>query len=149
MFLATIGLAIPAMPVHAQSAAPCQFILGFKTLYNLDPVDISTCTDNQTFAANGDAQQHTVNGLMAWRKSDNWTAFTSGYWTWINGPYGLAKRLNAQRYSWEANPDHLPLADTGVASAVAATHVDSSSEKCGNDWRWHIQGRIGNCPWYL
>jgi len=47
--------------------------------------------------------------LLAWRKADNWTAFTNGYWTWINGPSGLVKRLNTQRYSWEANPENLPL----------------------------------------
>ncbi len=26
---------------------------------------------------------------MAWRKADNWTAFTNGYKTWLNGPNGL------------------------------------------------------------
>jgi hypothetical protein len=102
-------IAIPAPPALAQSA-PCQYILGFATLHALDTADTGNCLDNQVFAANGDAQQHTTNGLMAWRKADNWTAFTNGYWTWINGPNGLAKRLNTQRYSWEANPDGLPLA---------------------------------------
>ncbi|MHB8409854.1 MAG: hypothetical protein ACYDHY_17505 [Acidiferrobacterales bacterium] len=92
----------------AQSAPNCQYILGFATLHSLDAADVGDCLDNQAFAANGDAVQHTTNGLLAWRKADNWTAFTNGYWTWINGPYGLAKRLNTQRYSWEANPDGLP-----------------------------------------
>jgi hypothetical protein len=39
---------------------------------------------------------------MAWRKADNWTAFTNGHTTWINGPYGVQSRLNDQRFPWEA-----------------------------------------------
>jgi hypothetical protein len=102
-------IALPASPALAQSA-PCQYILGFATLHALDATDTGDCLDNQAFAANGDAQQHTTKGLMAWRKADNWTAFTNGYWTWINGPDGLVKRLNTERFAWEANPDGLPLA---------------------------------------
>jgi hypothetical protein len=117
---ALFGLSIlGAVPAGAQAAPGCQFILGFKTLHDLDAGDIGDCTDNQVFAANGDAQQHTVAGLMAWRKADNWTAFTNGYWTWINGPSGLAKRLNTQRFSWEANPTGLPLAGNGSAATAA------------------------------
>ena len=40
---------------------------------------------------------------MAWRKADNWTAFTDGYRTWINGPNGLVMRLNTERFVWEAD----------------------------------------------
>ena len=101
--------AVQATPTPAPTAGPCTFILGFATIQGLDPTDIGSCTENQSFAANGDAQQHTSNGLLAWRKADNWTAFTNGYWTWINGPSGLVKRLNTQRYAWEANPDNLPI----------------------------------------
>ncbi|HEU0166309.1 MAG TPA: hypothetical protein VFS62_00935 [Chloroflexota bacterium] len=50
----------------AATGAGCQFVLGFRTLHTLDPNDIGSCTDNQVFAANGDAQQHTFSGLMAW-----------------------------------------------------------------------------------
>ncbi|MFI5267746.1 MAG: WD40/YVTN/BNR-like repeat-containing protein [Chloroflexota bacterium] len=98
-----------ATPTPAPTAGPCQFVLGFATLQSLATADVGTCTDSQAYAANGDAQQHTSNGLLAWRKADNWTAFTNGYRTWINGPSGLVKRLNTQRYSWEANPDSLPI----------------------------------------
>jgi len=114
------GLLLPAS-VSAQAAGGnCQFVLGFQTLHDLDPADIGDCTDNQAFAPNGDAQQHTTKGLMAWRKADNWTAFTNGYQTWISGPAGLEARLNTQRFSWEANPDNLPLAGSGIASPSAA-----------------------------
>lgn len=95
----------PAAPAPA-----CQYVLGFKTLHDLDPADVGDCLDNQASSASGDALQHTAHGLLVWRKADNWTAFTDGYWTWINGPSGLAKRLNTQRFAWEANPGKLPLA---------------------------------------
>jgi hypothetical protein len=114
-YLAALCFAVPALviatPAQAQSAPACQYVLGFQTLNSLDPTDTGNCADNQAYAANGDAQQHRTTGLMVWRKADNWTAFTNGYWTWINGPNGLAKRLNTQRFSWEANPDGLPTAD--------------------------------------
>src|SRR6185437_12780780 len=67
-------------------------------------------------AANGDAQQHTTKGLLAWRKADNWTAFTDGYRTWINGPDGLVKRLNADRFPWEHDGGSLP-AHVGPAAS--------------------------------
>jgi len=47
--------------------------------------------------------------LLVWRKLDNWTTFTDGFHTWVNGPYGLQERLNDQRFGWEANPDGLPV----------------------------------------
>ncbi len=103
--------AIPAPVAPAPAAVgACQYILGFKSLHDLDVSDTGDCTENQAFAANGDAQQHTTAGLMAWRKADNWTVFTNGYWTWINGPNGLATRLNTERFTGEANPDGLPIA---------------------------------------
>ncbi|HUZ78241.1 MAG TPA: hypothetical protein VMV93_11740 [Chloroflexota bacterium] len=102
------AIAATATPAAA-TAGPCQFILGFQTLQSLDPTDVGNCTDNQAYAANGDALQHTSNGLLVWRKADNFTAFTNGYQSWVNGPYGLQMRLNTQRFSWEANPTGLPV----------------------------------------
>src|SRR6185312_14551414 len=72
-----------AQPAPAASTAPCQFVLGFKTLHDLDATDVGDCLDNQTTVASGDAQQHTNKGLLVWRHADNWTAFTDGYRTWI------------------------------------------------------------------
>jgi hypothetical protein len=97
-------------------AASCQFVLGFQALHDLAPGDIGDCTDNQASAANGDALQHTLKGLMAWRKADNWTAFTNGYMTWINGPSGLMSRLNTQRFPFEH--DVGSLAGTWACSTV-------------------------------
>ena len=36
--------------------------------------------------------------FLVWRKADNWTAFTDGYRTWINGPSGLQVRLNTEHF---------------------------------------------------
>src|SRR5689334_16361171 len=99
--LLCLGLGV--QPALAQQAG-CAFQLGFQTLHDLDPADVGACVDNQAFTADGDAQQHTTKGLMVWRKADNWTAFTNGYTTWINGPDGLVQRLNTQRFPWEGGP---------------------------------------------
>ena len=96
-------LALPA----ATTAAECQFILGFATLKALidaaeGPDKVGDCLENQRFnPENGDALQQTTGGLLVWRKADNWTAFTDGYRTWINGPYGLQARLNTEQFDWE------------------------------------------------
>jgi glycine cleavage system H protein len=81
----------------------CQYVLGFKGLHNLIPDRVGDClADEHHNPANGDGLQETTGGLLVWRKHDNWTAFTDGYHTWINGPFGLQERLNTQRFSWEA-----------------------------------------------
>lgn len=98
----TLQLALTG-PAWAADAAKCQFVLGFKSLHDLAPADIGDCAGNQASMPNGDAQQQTANGLMVWRKADNWTAFTNGNKTWLNGPDGLAVRLNTDRFPWEAD----------------------------------------------
>lgn len=104
------ALALTASPAAAQGAPTCTFLLGFQTLHHLIPADVGSCLDNEAHdPSTGDALQHATRGLLVWRRADNWTAFTDGYQTWINGPLGLAQRLNTLRFSWEANPDHLPL----------------------------------------
>ncbi|MGI8916721.1 MAG: Kelch repeat-containing protein [Chloroflexota bacterium] len=90
---------------------PCRFVLGFAALHAAMPTVVGACTDDEQHnQVNGDATQHTTNGLLVWRKADNVTAFTDGYRTWVNGPYGMQERLNTQRFVWEANPERLPLA---------------------------------------
>ena len=84
----------------------CTFQLGFATLHDLIPDIVGGCLDNQSFdPVTGDALQHSTNGLLVWRKSDNFTAFTDGARSWVNGPFGLQERLNNQRFEWEPNPD--------------------------------------------
>ena len=88
--------------VGVLAGGPCQFVLGFKVLHDLDPADVGDCTEFQSYDGNGNAVQHTTKGLIVWRKADNSTAFTNGYRTWVNGPYGLQQRLNTQQFAWEA-----------------------------------------------
>ena len=93
-------LASPAPPSHAQES--CSFQLGFKVLHDMIPDIVGQCvTDEMHDPENGDGLQFTTNGMLVWRKADNWTAFTNGYMTWVNGPYGLQSRLNSERFAWE------------------------------------------------
>ncbi len=88
-------------------AADCKFVLGFATLKALideaeGPEKVGQCLENERFnPENGDALQQTTGGLLVWRKADNWTGFTDGHRTWINGPYGLQVRLNTEQFDWE------------------------------------------------
>jgi len=102
-------------------AADCQFILGFKTLHDAIPNVAGDCLDNQAFAANGDALQHTTNGLLVWRKADNFTAFTDGFRSWVNGPFGIQERLNTDRFPWEAGGSGGSARPANVGLQVVAT----------------------------
>jgi hypothetical protein len=91
----------------AAQSSECTFVLGFADLRALLPDVVGACLEHEHHnSTNGDAVQHTTGGLLVWRKADNWTAFTDGYRTWINGPLGLQERLNEQRFWWELNADH-------------------------------------------
>jgi hypothetical protein len=108
IFAFAFGL-LPSVAL-AQSAPVCQFVLGFAALQAMLPA-VGNCVDNEQHNPdNGDALQHTTTGLLVWRRADNWTAFTDGYHTWVNGPSGVQERLNTQRFRFEANPDGLPVA---------------------------------------
>jgi hypothetical protein len=95
------------------SAQTCTFQLGFATLRDMIVAQsgdiIGACIENEHHNPfNGDALQQTTGGLMVWRKADNWTAFTNGATTWLNGPFGLAVRPNAgPLFPWE-NPAPVP-----------------------------------------
>ncbi len=90
--------------IPAAAASHCEFRLGFAALRDLIGHEVvGECLENEHYNAIGDSNQQTTGGLMAWRKADNWTAFTDGYRTWINGPNGLIMRLNTERFEWEAD----------------------------------------------
>ncbi|MGI5835836.1 MAG: endo-1,3-alpha-glucanase family glycosylhydrolase [Chloroflexota bacterium] len=78
------------------------FKLGFQLLAGLIPNIVGQPLEDEHWNDNGDSLQQTTNGLLVWRKADNWTAFTNGFITWINGPNGVQSRLNEQRFPWEA-----------------------------------------------
>src|SRR6266540_4217857 len=102
--IALLGVVGDQRVSSAESA--CSFRLGFKALHDLIPSIVGECLDDETHNnLNGDGLQRTVGGLLVWRQIDNWTAFTDGTTTWINGPEGLASRPNTgPLYPWEAAP---------------------------------------------
>jgi hypothetical protein len=102
--VALVAALLPLGPVQAQ--AGCRFVLGFATLRDLvGPAAVGDCLEDERFdPANGNVEQQTSGGLLVWRKSDKWTAFTDGYRTWVNGPFGLQERLNTERFDWETDP---------------------------------------------
>jgi hypothetical protein len=90
----------------AYAQPTCHFMLGFAQLHDLIPDGVGECVDDEAHdPKTGDALQYTTNGLLVWRKADNWTAFTDGSQSWVHGPLGLQQRSNQQRFWWEANPD--------------------------------------------
>lgn len=126
MMFAVKILAPIADPASAQQPA-CRFVLGFATLRDLIGSDkVGSCLEDEHFnVENGNAEQHTSGGLMVWRKIDNFTAFTDGSTTWVNGPNGLQTRPNGERFSWEKDP--VQPARTQPAPAAAPGSSSSSS----------------------
>ena len=113
-----LGIALLLVTPSVSLAADCQFVLGFKSLRDLIGHDIvGECLENEYYNVISDSNQQTTGGLLAWRKADNWTAFTDGYRTWVNGPNGLQQRLNTERFEWEA--DYAAI--TGLAATSALT----------------------------
>ncbi len=102
-----------AVGAGASASTACGFVLGFSALHD-ELVNVGDCREDQHSTADGDAEQATTGGLLVWRKADNWTAFTDGYRTWINGPRGLVERLNTERFDWEV---------TSPAAGAAIYHV--------------------------
>ena len=103
----TVVVKVPAAPgALAQAQQGCQFVAGFAALRTLvGAATVGECLENERFnPASGDTEQRTTGGLLIWHKAGNWTAFTDGATTWINGPYGLQSRPNAgPPFSWEAS----------------------------------------------
>ena len=106
LLLAFLLALLPTSPALAQQPS-CTYQLGFKLIADQIPNVVGRCLEDEHFnVANGNAEQrtsahHGQGGLLVWRKSDNWTAFTDGHWTWVNGPNGLQRRLNAERFPFE------------------------------------------------
>ena len=117
LFVMLLAVALSIRPAGSLASGPttapagCDFDLGFATLRNLvvhieGPSSVGTCLESEIHTPNGDGFQRTTGGLMIWRKASNWTGFTNGRHSWINGPLGLQKRLAPERLPWEAGgPD--------------------------------------------
>jgi hypothetical protein len=98
---------LAAAPLDQQGA--CSFVAGFQLLHDLIPNVVGACIEDEHFnVENGNAEQHTTGGLLVWRQQDNWTAFTDGTTTWINGPAGVVSRANGDRFPWELASEEPP-----------------------------------------
>lgn len=123
-------------PSIAVAAPTCSFTLGFKALRDMIPVEVGECLESERFnSANGNAEQRTTawhgkGGLLVWRKADNWTAFTDGASTWINGPVGLQKRANGATFAWEV-PAPTATANCALADD-AVTIVGQTAQSDGS-----------------
>ena len=115
-------LAVSMVPVWAQTPA-CRFVLGFAALRDLVGAEkVGACLEDEHFnPANGNAEQRTSGGLLVWRKIDNFTAFTDGATSWINGPNGLQSRPNGERFAWERDPVSPSGAPASAPPSVAAS----------------------------
>lgn len=107
------------------NAADCTFVLGFQAIRDRIPEIVGDCLVDQHYnPSNGDALQETTGGMLVWRKADNFTAFTDGYQSWVNGPYGLQQRLNTERFDWEAaapEPTPTPSSEPSPTSIPVVT----------------------------
>jgi glucose/arabinose dehydrogenase len=113
----------------------CRFQLGFAALRAQIPEIVGQCLEDEHHnPENGDALQRTTGGLLVWRKSDNFTAFTDGHRTWVAGPYGLQTRLNAERFDWEQSASLRPT-QLVVPARYDAPHVRGRALNVPPGWR--------------
>ncbi len=127
-----------------RSGIDCEFVSGFGSLYNQIPQVVGECTEDEHFEPEtGNALQATTHGLLVWRKIDNWTAFTDGTTTWINGPEGLQSRPNDERFAWEQEEQSDGIQNNIICTPENIGPVDPA-EYYGR-WVGCIEG---NYPWH-
>ena len=144
--VATFLLASAFQSPAPAEAANCQFSLGFATLHRLIPTIVGNClTDEIHTPTNGDGLQMTTDGLLVWRKADNFTAFTNGVQTWVNGPFGLQTRSNNARFPWE--PDVAPSnVDPGLSAAYRIAASSQFGSLIANVVAERIPVRLADLP---
>jgi hypothetical protein len=136
--LLVVGMLASLLPTMASAQHACTFQLGFKAIADQIPSLVGRCLeDEHANPQNGDALQKTSGGLLVWRKADNFTAFTDGYRSWVNGPVGLQQRLNTEVFDWEARAPVAPAppAPTPTPRFVAAglVRVDGVCYEAGKE----------------
>ncbi|MYD92111.1 MAG: hypothetical protein F4Y02_00160 [Chloroflexi bacterium] len=105
--------------------ADCEFVLGFGALQAMAPSTVGACVANEQHdASDGVTRQQTSSGVLLWDKATNWTGFTDGYRTWVNGPTGLQERLSIERFDWE--PASIALGATAEADAATLAYVSAA-----------------------
>jgi hypothetical protein len=151
VLLVTVVLLASLLP-SAASAADCQFQLGFKAIADQIPDVVGQCSENEHYnQRNGDSLQATSGGLLVWRKADNFTAFTDGYRTWVNGPLGLQRRLNTETFQWESPAADAPLPGPAAPPIVSPPRSPGTVTIAPATTRWtdrggnvHIVGEVRN-----
>jgi hypothetical protein len=101
-------------------------VAGFKALRDKIPQIVGECVSDETHdPQSGNTVQQTTGGLLVWRQADNWTVFTNGITTWLNGPTGLVSRPNGgPLFAWEMSaPASTPV--TAASSPAAVTQPTS------------------------
>lgn len=93
-----------AQPVSAAAQAGPEFRLGFKALADQIPEVVGEPLENEHPGTNDTVVQTTTTGMMVWRALDNWTGFTNGSDTWVEGPSSVEVRPNGERFPWESDP---------------------------------------------
>ena len=105
-FAPDTALRVPdSLQQAVRPASTCRLTQGFAKLQMQTGASIvGECVDGESFnPATNTMEQHTTNGLLVGRKLENVTAFTDGYMSWLDGPRGLERRQNNQRFCWEAD----------------------------------------------
>jgi hypothetical protein len=91
-----------ASPAHARAVSPCGFSDGFQALREQIGAEIvGDCLYPPQAVAGGNVEQRASGGLLVWEKRTNLVAFTDGHQTWLMGPNGVERRLNAEQFEWE------------------------------------------------
>ena len=122
-----VTLILAAGSVEVSGQVSCTFVGGFATLREqVGTQKVGECLEDEHFSAeNGDTEQRTTGGLLVWRKADNFTVFTDGGTTWMNGPNGLQSRPNGERFSWETEP--VAVAPSSSSDSPTATPTPSAN----------------------
>jgi peptidoglycan/xylan/chitin deacetylase (PgdA/CDA1 family) len=92
---------VTSRPSRPAQADGCSLSGGFELIHALIPEIVGECLEVERQDEDGNLVQATTGGLLVYRPADNWTAFTDGLTTWVNGPCGLQSRPNADLFTWE------------------------------------------------
>jgi hypothetical protein len=146
--LIVLPLLLALLPSAAVAQPACGFQLGFKAIAEQIPGMVGRCLEDEWHnASNGNTEQRTTahhgqGGLLVWRKADNWTAFTDGHWTWVNGPAGLQRRLNAERFAWEGDAPAAAGPAAPAATSRDARQIRLQAGDLGSAWRQLPPGAV-------
>ena len=140
-----IAVAI-AQPASVAAQTGPEFRLGFKALADLSPDVVGEPLENEHLGPNDTVVQTTTTGMMVWRALDNWTGFTNGSLTWVEGPSGVEVRPNDERFPWESHPpltyDH-PFAYCAAVGTIDQADARYTGPRLPEDVREGLAAALG------